>query len=226
MAGLLKCWAVADCCLLFYWMLPLQRQPKIIQMHSHNINRHRPPHSWELVPSSGSSNCCWEPIPSTGYIGSCQSLTTGNTSRLVALIRLISYCIILLVFLTRSIIQSLIPPPLLLLVVVRALADPQQLVCSAYLSRCITCHGLMVLFLSSSSPNSLLQFTPAVDRSIRGFVLSCCAIMALLHFFVTSSGIINRTLRIVPKLIRTPTTSQCGLQIAPLCAVGFNNPLL
>jgi hypothetical protein len=44
----------------------------------------------------------------------------------------------------------------------------------AYLSRCITCHGLMVslvvFFLTKQS--SSLKFTPAVNRSIRGFVVS------------------------------------------------------
>jgi hypothetical protein len=64
-------------------------------------------------------------------------------------------------------------------VVVRALVDPQQSVCSAYLSRCSTCCSLMVvLVVVSSSPNSLLVIQIHSCGStalplLRGFVSSC-----------------------------------------------------
>jgi hypothetical protein len=237
MAGLL--WAVADCCLLFYWLVAgskvitahtrlvlsskfksipanrrclLQRQPKPnqVQIHSRGIIWLRRQHSWELGHSSMSSNCCW------GHIPLAHSHLVASVGSIVSYCWCFSFvhsihshrCCFFLLSLDQSVAAGICS-----LVVVCALSTDGLLF--AYLSRCSTCHGLMVFSCSLVVPHQTVFFNS--NSLLRSIGRSAASSYRRGTQPFVSFG--------VP---RTPTTSHCGLGIAPLCAVGLMNmnPLL
>jgi hypothetical protein len=147
---------VADCCLLFYWLqsnvitgLPLPSLscgpatlPTKIKSNSNPLPRHHSASSPTLLGTRSLFLGRHRSLLGTHPIGS-----------------IVSYCWCFSFVCSN---HSFLHRCCFFLVVVRSLVDPQLILNSrssfAYLSRRITCHGLMVsLVVSSSPPNSLLQ---------------------------------------------------------------------
>jgi hypothetical protein len=191
---------------------------RLDQIHSHGINRHQHRHSWAFVFVHSSSVVIvhyWEHIPSAH-------------SHLIASVgSIVSYCWCFL--LVRFFHSS----------TAAASYSSCCCSCSCFLnSRSALCifHALkpaialryyccVIILTKQSSSNSLLRSigrSAASYRSIVSFKPTIVRLPCIGHGTKPYTPIVSSGININ----RTPTTSHCGLQIAPLCAVGFKNPLL